>query len=590
MGIGLSVFSRENEFDVQVKPQKGFRGWVPTPDEAILEMLVELYRNCKAAPFGLAGHRVSKDAAFDPVAFVVYGVMPESGERCHREEAGAYLEISQPFYTDPFQFCLGIRRAEQIADFVSRRVSKEGFSVRCFNAVSDRKGREAKSCGMHNNHLVDRSSFEGIMAYRSLSRLLKYGQIEFLTRKAQDLISWIVLRIIIIGAGKIGSDLNSPPAVYQISERSDFIEKVLGSSTMMRRPLLNDRDEPHADWREFARLHLINGEGNRSPWASILGMGFESMFIEALCDDAVKLEWFLLNPVKTIKSLSRDVRLERDIPVIRRSDDATLMKKPLELFGDIFTQVSKHHYSRAESRTWCDQILGETEKVIAALAQGDPEGLASSMLDWCIKRKFLEEIMREKLRLDPDRSDSWDHPVIRGYDLAYHKITGDDELFSIIDRTVDGIRDFGKYRFPYGVPEEDSFWKVGGPADNRSFLLSLIASDPDLQKNFSISDWGEIKFVSKDSPEVVYFRLDDPRRFTRKDVESFCGGDLGFKPDKLLSFLRSQARIMKVVIPEDENCLPKKLVCGDANDTTLQVRDSVSIGFKALKRILEPPE
>jgi len=112
-------------------------------------------------------------------------------------------------------------------------------AARLFKNNVDGKGA---TYGTHENYLVPRAlDFDDLV---------------------QALVPLLVVRPLLVGAGRVGTGAVSQDAAFQISQRADYLEKVVGLGTTVDRPLVNTRDEPHADPERWRRLHLVPGDAN----------------------------------------------------------------------------------------------------------------------------------------------------------------------------------------------------------------------------------------------------------------------------------------------------------------------------------------
>jgi Pup amidohydrolase len=115
-------------------------------------------------------------------------------------------------------------------------------------------------------------------------------------RLTRQVVPFFVSRLLFVGAGRLGSELD-PAVTFQLSQRADFFEVVLGLETTLKRPLMNTRDEPHADPERYRRLHVINGDANLCEVATFLKVGTMLLLLEAIEDDALPEVPELADPV-----------------------------------------------------------------------------------------------------------------------------------------------------------------------------------------------------------------------------------------------------------------------------------------------------
>ena len=472
------------------------------------------------------------------------GVIVPSLGRVYREASAPYLECATWTGSDPFELCRLVLRGQEIAARLAGFISTDEYVVQCFNAVSDRRGLEAKSCGMHDNHRMRRDTYDELTQTSRLYRSIKNSpwdiEIPIPTRMTRDFLSFKVLARILSGAGKIGHDCeDSLPAHYQISERANFIEQELGYLTTHYRPLLNLRDEPHADRRFWARLHDINGEGNRSPWSIIFGSGLTSIFLMALEDDAIDLDWHLAFPVRSFQALSRDLELNQDVWIIDRNGMIESTEKPLVLFGKILAQLQEC-CGRSSVPSWCATVVGEAQQAVGYLREGDPEGKASEMLDWKIKKRIIEFQMR-RMHLDPQNPHDWLHPKLKLLDLSYHCLYGAgiriwDNWFA-----SGNVRDYARYANT--ELSDEALFNVCAAEETSAFVLSLLAADSNLRARSDILNWSVVELWNNSPEERVRIFLDDPAKFNKAFLSAGLEGNFDFSSEsqraRLIEFLRT---------------------------------------------------
>ncbi len=122
---------------------------------------------------------------------------------------------------------------------------------------------------------------------------------------------FLVSRIIFTGAGKVGSENGAEACQYQLSQRADFFETLIGLDTMAKRPIINTRDEPHADEERYRRLHVIVGDSNMSEVSTYLKVGTTALVLAMVEDGALRKDLALEDPVRAIKEISHDTTCTR---------------------------------------------------------------------------------------------------------------------------------------------------------------------------------------------------------------------------------------------------------------------------------------
>ena len=165
----------------------------------------------------------------------------------------AHPEYSSPECLDPLQAALYDKAGEHVvasAAAAMRKIMRPEEDLRIHKNNSDGKGN---SYGFHENYLVARAL--------PFSDLIQYA------------VTWMVSRQILTGSGKLGAENGRPRVPYQITQRADFFEETVGLETTLKRPIINTRDEPHADASKYRRLHVIMGDANMSEVQTFLKLG-----------------------------------------------------------------------------------------------------------------------------------------------------------------------------------------------------------------------------------------------------------------------------------------------------------------------------
>jgi Pup amidohydrolase len=176
----------------------------------------------------------------------------------------AHPEYSTPECSDAMQVVVFDKAGERIlarSMDAARRLLPPGQEIVVYKNNSDGKGN---SYGCHENYLVDRN-----VPFAMLVR---------------NLLPWFVTRQVFTGAGKVGSENGADAVDYQISQRADFFEEEVGLETTLKRPIVNTRDEPHADPQKYRRLHVIVGDANLCEVATYLKVGTTAIVL-AMVED-----------------------------------------------------------------------------------------------------------------------------------------------------------------------------------------------------------------------------------------------------------------------------------------------------------------
>src|SRR5881296_3032515 len=220
-------------------------------------------------------------------------VVLENGARLYLD-VGSHPEYATPECDSVVELVVHDKAGERILEGLlmdaERRLREEGIAgdIYLFKNNTDSAGN---SYGCHENYLVGRHG-------------------EF-SRLADVLIPFLVTRQIVCGAGKV---LQTPRgAVYCVSQRAEHIWEGVSSATTRSRPIINTRDEPHADAERYRRLHVIVGDSNMSEYSTFLKVGATSILLRMLEEDVVMRDMSLENPIRAIREISHDITCQRKV-------------------------------------------------------------------------------------------------------------------------------------------------------------------------------------------------------------------------------------------------------------------------------------
>ncbi|MGF1599523.1 MAG: depupylase/deamidase Dop [Acidimicrobiales bacterium] len=305
----------------------------------------------------------------------------------------AHPELSTPECRDALSVVLFDRAAELIlieSMRAARDALPEGQEIVIYKDNSDRKGN---AYGCHENFLLDRN--------------LPFGQI--ITAATTHFVS----RQIFTGSGKVGSELpgvSRSEIPFQLTQRAEHFEEEVGLETTLKRPIVNTRDEPHADSQKYRRLHVIVGDANLSQVATFLKVG-TSAIVFAMLEDGDLEQMPIADPVPAMHHVSHDLTLSRPITMAD---------------GKAMTALEIQWQLLAQAKAWADRrgmeavgeecgklVLERWEEVLSGL-ESDPASLAGQV-DWIAKRRILEGFM--------ERHDcGWDDSRLSALDLQYHDL------------------------------------------------------------------------------------------------------------------------------------------------------------------------
>jgi proteasome accessory factor A len=239
-------------------------------------------------------------------------------------------------------------------------------------------------------------------------------------RLVRDVLPFLVTRQIFAGAGKLGiegEDAAGQQGIYQISQRSDFFSVLCSIDTMNRRPLVNTRDEPHADASKYRRFHVIIGDANMSQFATALKIGTTALVLD-LIEQGKAPQLELASPIEATKAISRDQEFRW---LVQLRDGRTISAVDIQR---LYLAAAREHGDSSDAdTTW---LLQEWEKVLDDLERDVT--LCQDRVDWVAKR-FLLTTFRESEGLE------WSDPWLQSIDLEYHNVSLEDGLFYELERS-----------------------------------------------------------------------------------------------------------------------------------------------------------
>lgn len=286
----------------------------------------------------------------------------------------------------------GERILEQLLASAEQRLREEGIRgvIYLFKNNTDSAGN---SYGCHENYLTSRR--------------------DDFSHYAEVLIPFLVSRQIYAGAGKVLQTARG--AMFCISQRAEHIWEGVSSATTRSRPIINTRDEPHADAERYRRLHVIVGDSNMSEYATFLKVGACSILLRMLEEPNVVLrDMTLENPIRAIREISHDMTCQRRVRLANGREASAF-----EIQSEYLTRALRYA-ERRELSPLEKQALDMWEHCLTQIEK-DPLGLDREC-DWVIKYKLIEAY-REKHDLPLN------HPKVSLIDLQYHDVNRDRGLF-----------------------------------------------------------------------------------------------------------------------------------------------------------------
>jgi proteasome accessory factor PafA2 len=282
--------------------------------------------------------------------------------------------------------------------------SHDGSRLVVYKNNSDGKGN---SYGCHENYLMDRQT--------PFSRIVAGITPHFVTRQ------------LFCGAGKVGSETpfhESGTVDFQLSQRAEFFEEQVGLETTLKRPIVNTRDEPHADPHRYRRLHVIVGDANLAEVATYLKLGTTSLVLAMIEDDVTpSRNLALADPVRAIHAVAVDRTFTQSL-LMADGSTATALAIQWELYSTARKYADDNGLECLGAEDIGTDVLDRWEEVLNGL-ETDPSTL-SRQVDWVAKLQLLEAYS--------DRHGcGWSDPRMAAVDLQYHDLRPARSLFARLD-------------------------------------------------------------------------------------------------------------------------------------------------------------
>jgi proteasome accessory factor A len=365
----------------------------------------------------------------------------------------------------------GERILEDLLVDAERRLADEGIGgdIFLFKNNTDSAGN---SYGCHENYCVTRAG-------------------EF-SRIADVLLPFLVTRQVICGAGKV---LQTPRgAVYCLSQRAEHIWEGVSSATTRSRPIINTRDEPHADAERYRRLHVIVGDSNMAEPTTLLKVGSANLVLEMIEEGVQFRDFSLDNPIRAIREISHDLTGRRLVR-LAGGREASALDIQREYYARAVEHVAKRSPSPVAERVI--ELWGRTLDSVEAqdLSKIDRE------IDWAIKHRLVE---RYRAKHNMELSS----PRVAQLDLAYHDIRRGRGIFDLLQRKdlVSRVTDDGEIEAAKDTPPQTTRAKLRG---------DFIAAAQQAGRDFTV-DWVHLKLNDQAQRTVL---CKDPFRAVDERVE-----------------------------------------------------------------------
>ncbi len=388
-------------------------------------------------------------------------VFLENGARLYLD-VGSHPEYATP-ECDSIYDCVvhdkaGERTLEKLMEGAEQRLRDEGIrgTIFLFKNNTDSAGN---SYGCHENYLTNRSNDNG-----------DYGDV---------LIPFLVTRQIFTGAGHVLQTARGP--IFAVSQRAEHIWEGTSSATTRSRPIINTRDEPHADAEKYRRLHIIVGDSNMSEYTTFLKIGSTACMLRMMEDKSFSLRDLTLeNPIRAIRDISHDITCRRKVRLASGRELSAL-----DMQREYLDRALK--YADTKGFTSLEQRALEMWEHCVSTIENDPLKLATEV-DWVIKHNLIESFRsRHSLALDDAR--------VAMLDLQYHDIRRDRGIFYRLQERglVDRICDEADIENALSEP----------PQTTRAKLRGEFIKKAKLRKRDYTVDWVHLKLNDQAQRTVI---------------------------------------------------------------------------------------
>ncbi|MEU2063602.1 Pup--protein ligase [Streptomyces sp. NPDC013455] len=404
-----------------------------------------------------------------------------------RNGARLYLDVgSHPEYATPecdnvIELVTHDKAGERILEGLlvdaERRLHEEGIAgdVYLFKNNTDSAGN---SYGCHENYLVARHG-------------------EF-SRLADILIPFLVTRQLLCGAGKV---LQTPRgAVYCVSQRAEHIWEGVSSATTRSRPIINTRDEPHADAERYRRLHVIVGDSNMSETTMLLKVGATDLVLRMIEAGTVMRDLTLENPIRAIREVSHDITGRRKVRLASGREASAL-----EVQREYFDKALDFCERRGINTGVVGQVLELWGRTLEAIENEELDRIETE-IDWVMKYKLIE-------RYRAKHNMTMSHPRVAQIDLAYHDIHRRRGLYYLLEKKGQAARVCNDLKIFEGksVPPQTTRARLRG---------DFIRRAQEQRRDFTV-DWVHLKLNDQAQRTVL---CKDPFRSVDDRVEKLIAG------------------------------------------------------------------
>ena len=371
----------------------------------------------------------------------------------------------------------GDRIIEELAIEAEKRLNSEGIQgqIHLFKNNIDAAGN---SYGCHENY--------------SISRKFNFQKV------TESVIPFLITRQIFTGAGKWLS--NNKNQNFQLSQRSDHMWESISSATTRSRPIINTRDEPHADPEEYRRLHVIVGDSNMSQTTTNLKVCSTEMILQLIEIGQINDEFNIENPIRTLRDISSDLTFSKKFRLSNGKEVTALNLQEHYLESVINSSI----YSEFEANEYYKKAIDLWEKLLNCAKQNDFSSVDKD-IDWVIKKKYMDQYQEKNGLKNND-------PRMVLIDITFHNIRKDRGIFYILEKfgLINSIVDQNMINNAMDFAPESTRAKLRG---------EFIKKAQEKKRDYTV-DWVHLKINDQNQRTVV---CKDPFKFVDERVQDLIG-------------------------------------------------------------------
>ena len=293
----------------------------------------------------------------------------------------------------------GDRIVEDLVIEAENRLNNEGIKgqIHLFKNNIDSAGN---SYGCHENY--------------SISRKYDFQKV------IENIIPFLITRQIFCGAGKWVS--NSKTMNFQISQRSEHMWESVSSATTRSRPIINTRDEPHADPEEYRRLHVIVGDSNMSQTTTALKVSATEMILQLIESSEFTEDLGFENPIRAIRDISNDLSFKKKFRLNSGKEYSAIEIQEIYLNKIL----SSPKYQEFKENVIYRYSLDLWQRTIQSIKNENFDSV-NKEIDWVIKKNFMENYQEKNALKKQDSR-------LNLIDISFHNIRRDRGIFYILEK------------------------------------------------------------------------------------------------------------------------------------------------------------